>query len=109
MHGFGLLRRGTLLGVVTCLAGVGLVIPTAAGATVTSLKTCERIASPGDYRLDAYIATNHECFFLDASGVTLDLNGHTITDTKFPVDSEAVGILAFKGGNKILGPDACGL
>jgi hypothetical protein len=104
MHSFGVLRCGALLGVVTCLAGVGLAIPTAAGATVTSLKTCERIASPGEYRLDANIATNHGCFFLDASGITLDLNGHTITGTKFPVESGNVGIMAFKGGNKILGP-----
>jgi parallel beta-helix repeat protein len=104
MHGFGVLRRGALLGVGACLVAVGLAIPTAADATVTSLKTCERIVSPGEYRLDANIATNHGCFFLDASGVTLDLNGHTITDTKFPVDTGTVGIMAFKGGNKILGP-----
>jgi hypothetical protein len=62
-----------------------------------------------DHRLDLpergdLWSTNHGCFFLDASGITLDLNGHTITDTKLRVDSGTVGIMAFKGGNKILGP-----
>ena len=102
MHRFGLLRRGALLGVLGCLAAVGLAIPTTAAAKVTSLTHCQlQILSPGQYRLDANIATEHACFVLDASGITLDLNGHTITNRS--VD-EHVGIMAFKAGDKIVGP-----
>ena len=45
-HGFGLLRRGALLGVLACLAAIGLAIPTTAAAKVTSLTrilVCARV------------------------------------------------------------------
>jgi hypothetical protein len=101
LHGFGLLRRRGLLAVLACLAAVGLVIPTVAGAKVTSLTKCKlHILSPGKYRLDANIATEHTCFILEASGVTFDLNGHTITTAK----RDDVGIMAFGSGAKIVGP-----
>jgi hypothetical protein len=84
------------------LATFGLAIPTAADAKVKRLTTCRNdpILSPGTYRLEANIATSKRCFFLDASGITLDLNGHAITSA----NEKAVGIMAFAGGAKIVGP-----
>jgi hypothetical protein len=102
-------RRGALLGVLGCLAAVGLAIPATAAAKVTSLTSCQTIAAPGEYRLDADISVNSptpaDCFDITASDVRLNLNGHTITGPQ----SEAFGSTAInvEGGAanaKIVGP-----
>jgi hypothetical protein len=85
VHGFGLLRRRALLGALSCLAAVGLSIPTAAaakphGQAPTSLTSCQDISSPGHYRLDTNITTDAPfCFVIDANDVMLNLNDHMIT------------------------------
>lgn len=64
-----------------CLAAVGLAIPATAAAKVTSLTSCQPITAPGKYRLDADVtgAPAEDCFDISAGGVTLNLNGHTLT------------------------------
>jgi parallel beta-helix repeat protein len=101
MHGFGLLRRGALPGVLGCLAAVGLAIPTTAAAKVTSLTSCQAITSPGKYRLDAGVTAppGSDCFDITAGGVTLSLNGHTVTGS-----GGDVGIDVNGSGVKIVGP-----
>jgi parallel beta-helix repeat protein len=105
MHRFCLIRRGALLGVLGCLAAVGLSIPTTAAAGVTSLTSCQKISAPGSYLLDADVtatASTRVCFAIAASGVKLHLNGHTI---KGSVVSD-VGIDASTGftNDHIVGP-----
>ena len=101
MHGFGLLRRGALLGVLGCLAAVGLALPSTAAAKVTSLTSCQTISSPGKYRLDANVAARFSnCFDINAGGVTLNLNGHTITASA----GSPSGIDVGGSGVKIVGP-----
>jgi parallel beta-helix repeat protein len=100
IHGLSLLRRGALVGALACLTAVGVAIPTTAAAKVTSLTSCQTISSPGRYRLDmdvsGVVAT--DCFDISASGVTLNLNGHTIGGEGFN------GIAVGGSGVKILGP-----
>jgi parallel beta-helix repeat protein len=84
IHGLGFWRLGAVLGVLaSCGAAVGLAGPATAAAKVTSLTSCQDITAPGDYRLDADVsgANGATCFSIDASDVTLNLNGHTITGT----------------------------
>jgi parallel beta-helix repeat protein len=99
MHGFGVLRRGALLGVLGCLAAVGLALPSTAAAKVTSLTSCQTISSAGKYRLDADVTAPATCFVINAGGVTLGLNGHTVTGS-----GTFFGIVVFGSGAKIVGP-----
>ncbi len=96
------LRRRLALaaGVLGCVAAVGFAIPAAAAAKVASLTSCETIAAPGMYRLDADISTGASvCFEITAGGVTLNLNGHTISG------QGGFGIFPNGGANaKIVGP-----
>jgi parallel beta-helix repeat protein len=105
VHGFCLLRREVLLGALACVTAVGLAIPTTAAAHATSLTSCQVIAAPGSYRLDADVtatANTRICFAIAASGVKLHLNGHTIRGSDIP----SVGIDASTGltSDEVLGP-----
>jgi parallel beta-helix repeat protein len=82
------------------LAGVALAVPATAAAKVTGLTSCQVITSPGKYRLDANVTGPvGDCFIIDASGVTLILNGHTITTL-----GGTGGIVVGGSGAKIVGP-----
>src|SRR5262245_32144316 len=89
------------LGVLAGLAAVGFAIPATAAASVTSLTSCKTIAVAGKYRLDSDVAPTQGgiCIKIDASNVTLILNGHTV---KGPDNKDA--IVVFGGSAKILGP-----
>jgi parallel beta-helix repeat protein len=84
------------------LAAVALAVPSTAAASVTSVRSCQQITSPGTYRLDADITAPlgpGDCFDIGASGVTLILNGHTITG-----NGGRTGIDVFSSGVTIVGP-----
>jgi parallel beta-helix repeat protein len=89
------------LGVLAGLAAVVFAIPATAAASVTSLTSCTTIAVAGKYRLDRDVAPAHGgiCITIEASNVTLILNGHTV---KGPVNKDA--IVVFGASAKILGP-----
>jgi parallel beta-helix repeat protein len=96
----GFSRRGALLGVLACSAAVALALPATAAAKVTSLTSCQTISSAGKYRLDADVTAGAgDCYDIHASGVTLVLNGHTITS---PLGGQ--GILVAGSGARIVGP-----
>jgi parallel beta-helix repeat protein len=104
-HGFGLLRRGALLGVLASLTAVGLAIPATAAASVNSLTSCQTISVSGTYRLNTNVtgpASGGDCFDITASNVTLFLNGHTIAGGLNFSD----GIAVFAAYDNIVGPGA---
>jgi hypothetical protein len=101
-------RLGLAAGVLASLAAAGFAIPATAAAKVTSLRSCQTIAAPGAYRLDADISTDTtgDCFDITASGVTLNLNGHTITT---PMTGEVgVNVLGGATNANIVGPGTIG-
>jgi parallel beta-helix repeat protein len=104
-----------LLGVLACLAVVGLALPAVVAADngqgqnansqgqgLTSVTSCGPILSSGKYRLDADITSfDTDCFPISANSVTFLLNGHTITSAA-PISS--FGIHVFGSGAIIVGP-----
>lgn len=99
-------RLAVAAGLLASVAAIGLAIPAAAAAKVTSLTSCPvlGIFAPGTYRLDADVSKSFgDCIDIFASGtVTLNLNGHSITSDMSPASSE--GVVDFGGPVSIVGP-----
>lgn len=96
-------RRLAPLGVLASLAAVGFAIPATAAAKVTSLTACQAITAPGSYRLDADLTTFSDCFDITASGVTLNLNGHSIT-TPLGMGSFGIDVAGGAANTNVVGP-----
>lgn len=98
-------RNGDLkrlaIGAAVLGSSLAVAVP-AASAKVTSVTHCQDIDSPGKYRLDADVTASftRSCFSINSSGVTLNLNGHTITNGA----TAGFGIVVNGSGANIVGP-----
>ena len=73
-------RRSASRWIAVAIATVTMLVLTTGGASAqTAVGSCQTIASPGTYQLSGDLSGTGTCLSVDAAGVTIDGNGHTIT------------------------------
>jgi hypothetical protein len=104
------LLRFSVLGVLLVAATTRPLVPSSKEAGPKSLKACGLLSSAGGrYILEQDVMSTGTCFSVQASGITLDLNGHTVTYGTVARAAPAFGILGVACWDPDFGPkNPCG-
>lgn len=63
---------------MSAVLGLFLVIGAGPASALSNVDSCRTIGQSGSFRLIRNLASTNDCFVITASGVTLDLQGHTL-------------------------------